>query len=476
MSATALPNQANTSQWLPWVLVKITAEQALLLAAATLRILVYIFLSPLNNDKEHFDVIQYIAEHHALPPLGTISLAFHPPLYYLLAVPFYWVSPSQKFVQVLSLIFSLVTLYVCYRLIYGTNLINSKQARLYVFFFVGCLPQFVLFGLYISNDSLAILIGALLALEAWFATGHNGDIHLIWLSILVGLGLLTKATFLAYLPVLFVLVLVIRSSERRAFGKVFASALALVLLAGCIGSYRYVRNYREVKVPFASSLDLGSRWGSDQRVSYRGVASFFDFNLFKLVASPTLSKGTASAYPLLLYGTFWYQHIPESNFVISRHNPLNYLGSAFYILGIIPTIVAVFGIVMLLKESPRILLDFDSSRIADRRRLLALANLAFLFGNLAIVIAGAAKYHVWSLMQGRLLFPSLWGFLLPFAFGCCLLEGTKWPRLTLQFAMEVLFICTITYFSWEILSHSGAMIIPASARVHMHSILGWRSL
>ena len=476
MSATAFPTHANTSQRLPWVLVKISAERALLFTAVALRILVYIFLSPLNNDKEHFDVIKYIAEHHALPPLGAISLAFHPPLYYLLAVPFYWTSPNPKFVQLLSLIFSLITLCLGYQLLYKTDLIDSKQVRLYVFFFLGFLPQFVLFGLYISNDSLAIAVGALLAVEAWLATGKNGGLHLLWLSILVGVGLLTKATFLAYLPVLFVLVLVIQSGRHRSFGKVFASALALVLLAGCIGSYRYVRNYREAKIPFVSNLDLGSRWASDQRVSYRGVASFLDFNLFKLVASPTLSKSTASAYPLLLYGTFWYQHIPESNFVISRHNPLNYLGSAFYLLGVVPATIALFGIVMLLKDSPRILLRFDSSRIEDRRRLVALANIAFLLGNLAILLAGAAKYHVWSLMQGRLLFPALWGFLLPFAFGCCYLEATKWPRLGLQLVMNAFFICTVAYFSWEIFSHSGAMIVPASARVHMLSILKLRSL
>lgn len=40
-----------------------------------------------------------------------------------------------------------------------------------------------------------------------------------------------------------------------------------------------------------------------------------DVNNLRLIASPSLSASTQQqAYPVLFYATFWYPHIPESNF------------------------------------------------------------------------------------------------------------------------------------------------------------------
>jgi len=73
----------------------------ILIAGISLRILVHIFLQPNNNDP-HFEVIEFISERGTLPMSDQLLMAFHPPLYYLLATPFAMVGPA-KFVQLLKI-------------------------------------------------------------------------------------------------------------------------------------------------------------------------------------------------------------------------------------------------------------------------------------------------------------------------------------------------------------------------------------
>src|ERR1700687_5504334 len=75
----------------------------LLALGIALRIVVFWFLDPLNNDVGHLDVIKYIVEHRALPAATASFESYQPPLYYLLAAPIYAASGSVKWVQLLSL-------------------------------------------------------------------------------------------------------------------------------------------------------------------------------------------------------------------------------------------------------------------------------------------------------------------------------------------------------------------------------------
>ena len=229
------------------------------------------------------------------------------------------------------------------------------------------------------------------------------------------------------------------------------------MLAGGLGSWRFVQNYREVGNPFVSTLDSGGhKWVIEQQSSYRGAISFFDLNLLKLLVSPSVSPKTEGAYPLLLYGTFWYQHIPESNFLGSRTAPFYYLGSMIYVFALVPSLVFIVGLFLLAKRLPRFGTTFDLSQREDQLLLVGFVTVLFLFGNLALIIAVALKYHVWSLMQGRLLFPSFCGF-----------AGTLWCRgqrvcrkdpshaRALKVAMLALLACFCLYFASEISNQLG---------------------
>jgi len=440
---------------------RLSSAQTLLAGGITLRILVFIVLAPLNNDTGHLDVIRYIVQRHALPPAGAMQMSFQPPLYYLLAAPLYYLSGNAKDVQVLSLLLSILTLLMFYRLLYHENLMAGEKPRLFVFMLVCFLPQFVLFGLFVSNDTLAIFLGALMILQVVRFVREPNSRQLALLALLMGLGLLTKATFLAFLPVLFALLLFVRLRAGSSAPKAFLTALALLLLSCGLGCFKFVRNYQEVGKPFISDLDFQYSWVAKQQQSYRGAASFLDINLWKLLASPTLDpripsvtpSPTESSYPLLLYGSFWYPHIQESNFAVSS-SLFNRLGSVIYALALLPVATFLIGLFLLLKGLPRFLARFDLSRQEDQDRLVSFVSVFCVAGNLALLLVVTLKYHVWSVMTGRLLFPAFFGLLAPFGVGAGMVARCKVAHIALKLAMVALAVCFAIYFAAEIIHRS----------------------
>ncbi len=353
-----------------------------------LRLLTFAFLKPENVDGHSF-VVSFIVQHGRLPHSGELGQAYHPPLYYWLAAPIYRLSGSFKAVQVFSLLLSILTLLVFYRLIYRPGLISGHTARLYSFAFVCFLPQFVLYGLFVSNDTLSVFLGcAAVWCIAQFVSSPNAG-KLAILALVGILGLLTKATFMAYLPVLCFLVLFVSMKAINA-----------------------------------------------------------DFR--RLISSPSLSSSTESAYPLMLYATFWYQHIPECSFFGSSHRPFTFLAVAIYILALVPTATFLVGIRTLGNRLPCLLRRFRSDNQQDCHALTRYAATGLLIANLGIMIAALVKYHVCSIMQGRLLFPSFFGILAVFAVGTEQMGRNQWGSRLLKFSVAALCVLFVTYLLGEI--------------------------
>src|SRR5712691_8120463 len=101
---------------MPWR-TSASSGRSLLAMGISLRLIVFPFLSPLNADYGHLALVKYVAEHHALFPLSADRLAYHPPLYYVLAAPFYAITGTAKGAQLLSLLLSILTLLLLYRLL-----------------------------------------------------------------------------------------------------------------------------------------------------------------------------------------------------------------------------------------------------------------------------------------------------------------------------------------------------------------------
>jgi hypothetical protein len=410
-------------------------SKPILIAAILIRIVTFIFLSPTNND-DHAAVVKYLVKYGRFPTLWDTLQAQHPPLYYLLCVPLWKWTESDRGMQLLSLVCSIATLIVLYHFIYNTPLIENTRAKLYAFLIVCFLPQFVMFNLYVSNDTLTILLGSLAILQAWRYIRSRSVRDLVLLSILIIIGLYTKLIFLAYLPVFAAVVFVVEGRSRRAL-LVAAAFFTLTLAAG---SYKLIDNYIRFRQPVATGLDLRFNYPNIRAHArtYRGIWSYIDINIFKLIPDPVLSDATSGSLPCVLYGTFWYQYIPESNFIGNRSRPSMYIGSAIYLVALLPTLVFILGWALSLKP-PK--LEGVPLANAMNAWLILFTGLMFLPAEI--------QYHIWSQAQARFLFPAMASCAAVFGPGVDIAERSPILRRALAVCMWLLVALFLFYFGTE---------------------------
>jgi len=390
----------------------------ILIAGILLRILVHIFLQPNNNDP-HFEVIEFISEQGALPRSDQLLMAFHPPLYYLLAAPFAMVG-TAKFVQFFSLLLSLCNFYLLYGLIKRTSLLKTYRVKCHVLLLTAILPQFVIFSSFISNDSLSFLIATLIFILTfrYIETPTYG--HLILLSIVLGLGLLTKGSFIAIAPILFALILVVGFYRNRTFAQHAAAIAVFCVIVGGLGSYKFIENTISIGQPIfnAANDEKGLHsYVARQGGTYQGLKSIVDINVVKLVRNPFLGEQTKHSLPLLLYGTFWYSYIRESNFNATRDYPLTVLPRAMYLVGLLPTILILLGAGTCIWQNRSPMKIFKSPNPNFNLRLKEGIVILFLLSNLTLVLTWGLKHDAWSFFQGRLLFPSVFSVAILFGWG-----------------------------------------------------------
>src|SRR5262245_48717311 len=127
------------------------------------RLIVFNYVGYFNNDN-HIEVIDYIARHGSLPRADQVDQAYQPPLYYLLAAPLLRVGGVVA-VQLLSLLLSIGTLILIARLLRRLPWLPEKS-RLWCLALAAFHPQFILFSLFVSNDTLTIFLGALVFYQA----------------------------------------------------------------------------------------------------------------------------------------------------------------------------------------------------------------------------------------------------------------------------------------------------------------------
>ena len=388
-----------------------------LAAGIVVRLVVFAYLGYFNNDN-HLAVIDYVARNWRLPRADQVDQAYQPPLYYLLAAPLFRVGGLAA-VQLLSLLFSVSTLIFTAGLLRRLPWIREKT-RLWCLALAAFHPQFILFSLFISNDTLAIFLGALVFFQLRRVQLSASLFNLATLATCLGLGLLTKAMFLAFV---FPLAFFVWLTGRRAAltnSQMMTQLAFFVGIAGVLGCYKYIENLILFGSATVSNLDFGT-WTREHQPTWLGISSLFDFNLLKLVRVPVISPATVHSYPLLIYGSFWYSLIPESTFQGNLISPINRIGSLIYIAALCPTFLIVVGTVrtgiavlksafsghdVTTEERPRT--DFES------------VVLLILLLNLLLIVAVGWKYDVWSVLQGRLLFPSYFALLL------ALNNGMEW--------------------------------------------------
>lgn len=414
---------------------------------------VFLFQNPLNNDS-HLAVVAFVWEHLRLPRADELNQAYHPPLYYVLAAPWLGLG-GLKVLQLFSLLCSLATRVVFYVAIRDLPFVEERRAKPLLLAFLVLLPQFTLHGNFVSNDPLTYLLAALAFLQAWRCLEQPSVGRACGIGLVVGLGLLTKAVFLVFLLPLAALVAVAlarRSGPRRAA----LGVAAFLLIASAVGAYKFVENARSTGKPFFNNLDLGQRWVERQQHTYRDLPSYLAFDLPLLVRKPTVSAGSVHSMPMLLYGSFWYQFVPESN-LRGNLSRLKALAGPIYVLGLVPTLLCGIGAL-------RVLLQWHPLRLADdalaRRRLYERVALVILAANVGLVVAVGLKYDVWSVYQSRLVFPSLLGAAVLMNLGLEAVQPRRWLARAVHGAFAGLLVLFLVYFAAEAVYVAGHPVDP----------------
>ncbi len=235
----------------------------ILIVHAALGTLFAIKTPPWQNPDEpaHYNYIAYVATERRLPALrmgdydetylerlkaekfppdlsiDPVRYEFHqPPLYYLLAVPVFWLSqgqlPALRLFNVFLGACVVLLVFLCARVAAP----GSPHIALGAAAFTAFLPMHTALMASVNNDALAELLiaGTVLALLRWQRMGVEGDADrrpacLLAAGILIGLGFLTKATAYTLLPV--ALVVVIIGSIRPGRDSQNAAAKSIVQLA-----------------------------------------------------------------------------------------------------------------------------------------------------------------------------------------------------------------------------------------------------
>ncbi|MDP9190988.1 MAG: glycosyltransferase family 39 protein [Acidobacteriota bacterium] len=410
--------------------------RTLLIAAVFLRVVVYVVLGPTGSD-HHYEVIESILRDGRLPLAEQYAQAFHPPAYYLLSLPWAMLG-GDRFVEVFSLLLSILNLWLLFTLISSATFIQDERARWHGLALTAFLPHLVIYSILVSNDTLAMVAGTLALLAALRFHSDPRLSNAALAGLVAALGLLTKGTLIAQAGVLLFVVAVV-SWQRLPVRRAAACVAIFLALTVSLGSYKFIENQGRYGRPIVHNMDFGQDWVEAQRPTIVGVQSLIDVNIVTLLREPyaELRQGgwtNLQSVPLLLYATFWHPYVPVSNFR-GTWEKVPVIAQATYLLAIPATLMIVAG------------------WLAAARRPLVWIPLAFFAANLAIVIAAGVKYDAWSCFQSRLLFPSFPAIAFGYAWG---IETTdrRWPAMTrfVDMTCVALYAAFLTYFTFEIVS------------------------
>ncbi len=400
----------------------------LLILGIGLRFLVFLG-ADIENPDPHLEVIQYIAQHHTLPISNVLNQSYHPPLYYVLMAPLWALWPSPQFIHFFSFVLSVINLLLIRRLLDHPLIAPDRMVRAIAFGFACFNEEFVMFSGYITNDTLAFLVGTLVFRAALQYIQTPDSKRLRNLGILIGVAMLTKATFLGVGPCLAVLVFLIESRKHTAKTPNVARALLVFCaLWLVIGSYKYVENLITHGRPFVHNLDLHGLTWIMQRPTWRGWETAYDLDIRAILRQPSIQMGNAPSYPLLMYASAWYPYVGHSFVLTPAFNNFQWVPKMLYILGIVPTLIYLIGFVTggvwSLREIRRPTMDAALSQ----RRLLAMASLLMVIPNVVVVLAAGVKYDVWSCFQSRLCMQSTMPIIMLFALGYDILPRQRMIR------------------------------------------------
>jgi branched-subunit amino acid transport protein AzlD len=413
-----------------------------------LRILVFIVMNPQGPDA-HYEVLDFMLKNHRLPRTNELFLACHPPLYYLTSLPFYIIG-GLKLVEFYGLITSCLNLWLMSKLVKMT--IKDIEIRNLSFLLATFLGTYLIYSLFVSNDTLSVLMGTWFFYNLIKYLKHQTLKNTVILSLSTGLALLTKSTFIPFVPI--VLVIIFLANFRKPFWKMTYTMILCGAIIGFSGTYKFVENYRWQHKIFVHNLDIFPF--PSNSIFYQGPQSYYNINILTLIKDPNLSSRNPSihAAPLLMYGTFWYKHqYFENNLTFGNYSGFRYIGSLFFILGILPTMLIFIGLALLIRQGFMLLFFTWRQQYGTTifwEKIFRATCLVLLLGSVATMFTGIIKYNDWAFMHTRLLAHVFYPIVLLLATGLSFIKRNK-PKFLKYLVLNLALFAglSIVYFSVE---------------------------
>jgi hypothetical protein len=239
----------------------LVAQVALIITVALVTAFQFHLLTVIDEEA-HFSYVQQIAEHGSLPVLGRTETslqglavyqgvyphpttidpkkdglaglsyeAFQPPLYYIAAVPAFYVTSnyidkiySIRLFDVLLLLGSVVLAGRLNRAVLADRWMIGWSMSLVFFALPGVVVRFVT----ISNLGLAVPLAILFATELWIAWSRHSGRRLMVAGMVLGLCVLTQLELVSLIPV-FATVLVAEARRRSTLRSWRPLLVALVI-------------------------------------------------------------------------------------------------------------------------------------------------------------------------------------------------------------------------------------------------------
>jgi hypothetical protein len=212
------------------------------------------------DEENHFRYVQYIYERHALPrmdlPGKVISVAFHPPLYYLCAAPLLIVGPNSFTAVVLCRLFSLllggITLFLIWKCTLMVFPENSSMVSPSVAF-AAFNPQFIFIHSGVSNIAMTSATCAFTTfLTLRLLESEKKDRRqIVFLGASFGAALLSRI-IVAFLFVPATCAIVLR--YRTQIGRALKNVALFGLTALCVGGWWYLWSWIAFGDPFQFNI------------------------------------------------------------------------------------------------------------------------------------------------------------------------------------------------------------------------------
>ncbi len=214
----------------------------------------------------HWGYVDWILKHAGLPSCTTNYVAYHPPLYHLIAAGLVKLGVSHQNLTWLSFTCGVIRLGLIW---IGLEwYLPRRRARIFALALAAVMPTSILIDGMVSNETMNGMFSAaamLLWPRALRASGGRRWRLACVLGLVLGLGALSKASTVVLLVafgmgVILDLLLSPKQGEWRPRIKALAPWAATLVICLAISGWFYARNVPQYRNPFITSYEVAPSW------------------------------------------------------------------------------------------------------------------------------------------------------------------------------------------------------------------------